>query len=213
MEDEELQEAGRSAESSFINMMRWRRAGLGISQTELAERVVQLGGKMYQQTIAKIESGQRAVRLDEAEYIAQALETTVAKMLSSAIDREEPKPDRTSIFDLLPQKKQVEHLLMGAESILDRSLEEAELAEVQVHDAQYRAMKARTEVQRNKERRDELRRQYEELNKLSMSKQNEFNRRLGPRWMQMLEEDPELEWDTSPEPESSRPFEEPREGK
>lgn len=57
--------------------VRWSIAHLrqekGMSQAELAEKVSEAGIKFYPQTIQKIESGARTIRLDEAFAIADAL--------------------------------------------------------------------------------------------------------------------------------------------
>lgn len=76
-----MQDPGPTAEATFVRQMKQRRSYLGLSQTDLAERVVALGGNLYQQTIAKIEAGQRAIKLDEADALAAALGATVAEML------------------------------------------------------------------------------------------------------------------------------------
>jgi len=86
LESEELEEAGQVAEEVFVKQLRRRRLLLGLSQAEVAERVVALGGSLYQQTIAKIEAGTRAVRLGEADVLAKALNANVAEMLSEEIN-------------------------------------------------------------------------------------------------------------------------------
>lgn len=72
------------ADEAFIHEMRRRRALLGLSQGEMAARVSALGENLYQQTIAKIESGQRPLKLSEADAIAHALGSNVQEMLSAA---------------------------------------------------------------------------------------------------------------------------------
>ncbi len=84
LEREDLPPAGRMVERLFIFELKRRRVALELTQTELADRVSALGGSLYQQTIAKLESGQRALRLSEAGVIAQALDTTVSEMLDEA---------------------------------------------------------------------------------------------------------------------------------
>lgn len=77
-------ESGPHAEEAFIAEMRRRRALMELSQGDLATRASALGDNLYQQTIAKLEAGQRALKLSEADAIARALGTTVQEMLSVA---------------------------------------------------------------------------------------------------------------------------------
>ena len=72
------------ADEAFIHEMRRRRTLLELSQGELAARASALGETLYQQTIAKIESGQRSLKLSEADAIAHALGSNVQEMLSTA---------------------------------------------------------------------------------------------------------------------------------
>jgi transcriptional regulator with XRE-family HTH domain len=58
----------------FARLVTARRQELGLSQTEVARRMkVRIGG-WFQQTVARTESGDRPVRLDEAVALADALE-------------------------------------------------------------------------------------------------------------------------------------------
>ncbi|MFD5111477.1 helix-turn-helix domain-containing protein [Streptomyces sp. NPDC058391] len=113
MENEELAEAGRTAESTFLRQMKHRRIALGMSQAELAERVSALGGALYQQTIAKLESGQRALRMSEADVLAAALGVTVQDMLTSGMsaDGDSASNDSISARDLAAELVQVEERL------------------------------------------------------------------------------------------------------
>ncbi|MFJ2007374.1 helix-turn-helix transcriptional regulator [Streptomyces chartreusis] len=85
-DDESVGKRGGSselrAEEAFIAQMKRRRSLLNLSQGELAVRLSALGENLYQQTIAKLESGQRSLKLSEADAIARALGTTVQEMLS-----------------------------------------------------------------------------------------------------------------------------------
>jgi transcriptional regulator with XRE-family HTH domain len=71
------------AEEAFIEQMGRRRALLGLSQGDLAARASALGENLYQQTIAKLESRKRSLKLSEADAIAKALGSTVQEMLST----------------------------------------------------------------------------------------------------------------------------------
>lgn len=61
-------------EATFVANIRRARAALGVSQTELARRVTSRGvSGFHQQTVQRIESGTRPVRLNEAVVIADSL--------------------------------------------------------------------------------------------------------------------------------------------
>jgi transcriptional regulator with XRE-family HTH domain len=71
------------AEDEFRQTLRIVRQHYGLSQAALAQRATELGAPMVQTTVAKIESGQRSVTLNEADVLARvlglALEYFVAK--------------------------------------------------------------------------------------------------------------------------------------
>lgn len=128
---------------------------LGLSQAELAERIVALGGNMYQQTIAKLESGQRALRMAEADVIAAALGSTVADMLrhrSNAIRR----VSAPSLDELRAELKAVEHRLEQATLRTEVAAHELETARQHVVVMQAEAARAHAE-------HAELARQYHDL--------------------------------------------------
>ena len=68
------------SEEHFRKNLRARREALGVSQAALAEDLERLGYPLVQQTIAKIESGKRPVRLDEAVALARALDTSLDQL-------------------------------------------------------------------------------------------------------------------------------------
>lgn len=72
--------------TNFAAHMRRLRNLSGISQAELARRAVAAGQPMHQQTIAKIESGQRPIGLDEAEALATLLGRPLSTMLRPVDD-------------------------------------------------------------------------------------------------------------------------------
>lgn len=74
------------AEANFVLRMRLLREAQGISQAEIAARLVRLGIALPQQTIARIETGKRGVRLDEAAGIARVLSVDLAEMLSDPVE-------------------------------------------------------------------------------------------------------------------------------
>jgi transcriptional regulator with XRE-family HTH domain len=68
---------------AFRENLRRQREGEGWTQGELARRLRDTGATAlgHQTTLARIESGQRAVRLDEAVTLAQVLNTTLDALL------------------------------------------------------------------------------------------------------------------------------------
>ena len=71
---------GGFKEAMFRENIKRRRDVLGMNQTELARRMKAAGYAFHQQTIQRIEAGERPVRLDEAYSIAEILESTVESM-------------------------------------------------------------------------------------------------------------------------------------
>ena len=67
-------------EATFIEQMARLREARGLSQAELAKRLKTAGLPFHQQTVQRIENGQRPVRLNEAFLIAQELESTIDSM-------------------------------------------------------------------------------------------------------------------------------------
>lgn len=74
------------AEANFALRMRLLREARGISQAEIAARVTRMGMALPQQTIARIETGKRSLRLDEATAIARALSVDLFDMLSDPVE-------------------------------------------------------------------------------------------------------------------------------
>ncbi|SHW83022.1 Helix-turn-helix [Mycobacteroides abscessus subsp. abscessus] len=70
-------------ESNFREEMKRIRKLLGWSQTELATHVKDRGLPFHQQTVQRIEAGERPVRLDEAYVIAECLDVDLYTMTSS----------------------------------------------------------------------------------------------------------------------------------
>lgn len=68
----------------FRENMRATREQEGISQGELSKRLTDAGWTVFHQTtVARIESGNRPVKLDEAAAIAQALNSTLPILITS----------------------------------------------------------------------------------------------------------------------------------
>lgn len=75
------------SEETFIRNLRRRREELGLTQQELGRRTAAFGYEMPKQTVHKIESGTRPVRLGEAVALALALGATVEGLM---YDHSEP---------------------------------------------------------------------------------------------------------------------------
>lgn len=76
-----MTETSASWERNFREQMRVRREGLGYTQTALANFLRDAGLPFHQQTVQKVESGDRPVRLDEAYLIAETLQTDLPLMV------------------------------------------------------------------------------------------------------------------------------------
>ncbi|GGS48069.1 helix-turn-helix transcriptional regulator [Streptomyces violaceus] len=183
---EETAAAGRMAEDMFVRQMRRRRALLDLSQSELAERVAELGGGLYQQTIAKIESGQRALRLQEADLIAQALGTTVSQMLSQSIDAPAENPEQMDVDEIISRataaqrrRDEAADQLAAARMEEARAREDMQLAQVRAAAAAGHAARAAAQLE---EAEEELR----TMTRASLGRQSELNAKYGPRWREKM---------------------------
>ncbi|RYB91009.1 XRE family transcriptional regulator [Nocardioides oleivorans] len=67
-------------ERNFIVHMARLRESHGMTQTDLAKRLQPYGLKFHQQTIQRVEAGERPVRLNEAHIIARVLESDLNVM-------------------------------------------------------------------------------------------------------------------------------------
>lgn len=74
---------GARWETNYREQMRRLREANGLSQTELARRLRSVGLPFHQQTIQKIEAGERPIRLNEAHLIADVLGADVVAMTAS----------------------------------------------------------------------------------------------------------------------------------
>lgn len=75
--------AASTPEENFVTNMRLVREARGWSQAELAEALRPMGLDLHRQTIQKIESGLRPVKLNEAHIIAAALGDHVDEMVAT----------------------------------------------------------------------------------------------------------------------------------
>jgi transcriptional regulator with XRE-family HTH domain len=182
----EAEGAGRLAEDLFVRQMRRRRAALDLSQAELADRVENLGGSLYQQTIAKIESGQRAVRLTEAALIAEALGSSVSEMLSKAIGDPESSLEKIDIEGLLAQV----HAAQRHRNEMSEKLRDARDREAQARDqaaiAQQAVALASMEVRRIAAQQQDADDELNHLIRISIERQSELNAKYGPGWRQKM---------------------------
>ena len=77
----------------FSAAMKRERRGRGWSQADLAQLLRARGLSAHPTTVAKIEAGERAIRLDEAAVIASVLEMTIDDLLA------EPRYDQRQALD------------------------------------------------------------------------------------------------------------------
>jgi transcriptional regulator with XRE-family HTH domain len=84
------------SEEHLRHNLRARREASDVSQAELAARLERLGHPLVQQTIAKIESGKRPIRFDEAVALARALETTLDQLSNPTLP-DGPEDVRTQL--------------------------------------------------------------------------------------------------------------------
>lgn len=76
-------------EATFVANIRRARMALGVSQTELARRVTARGVQgFHQQTVQRIESGTRPVRLNEAVTLADSLAMNLYETLGPSTTQE-----------------------------------------------------------------------------------------------------------------------------
>jgi transcriptional regulator with XRE-family HTH domain len=86
--DTEEQPGARAAER-FAAGLRDTRLARGVSQAELASRMRERGHRYVQQTIVKIEQGERVVRITEAADLAASLGASLGELM-----RDEDREDR-----------------------------------------------------------------------------------------------------------------------
>jgi transcriptional regulator with XRE-family HTH domain len=170
------------AEEVFIAQMKHRRSVLNLSQGELSDRVSALGGHMYQQTIAKLEAGQRSLKLSEADVLARALGTTVQEMLSSVYG--DPSWARLHVSrDMDELEREVAEsleMLRAAEAAERAAAERAVASEENLKVAQVAAMAARHALQSEQERRAMLAERYQHY-AAELAQWRELEQRTGKR--------------------------------
>ncbi|MEV4093857.1 helix-turn-helix transcriptional regulator [Streptosporangium saharense] len=106
-------------EANFIGWMKRLRETRGMTQTDLARELQKSGLRFHQQIVARIEAGERPVRLNEAHLIASALGSDLNTMTSAASSDRELR----HTVDLL--RSGSAEAAAGVEAILNRWLETA----------------------------------------------------------------------------------------
>lgn len=86
MEHKGSETAGDDLEAIFARRFRQTREAMGMSQADMAREMSHIGYRMHQTAIAKIERGDRPLRLSEAG----ALASIVKCRLSDIVDTEAP---------------------------------------------------------------------------------------------------------------------------
>jgi transcriptional regulator with XRE-family HTH domain len=79
--------ANERVETEFRKTFRREREIRGWSQAHMAKLVSAKGLTVYPTTIAKIESGERAVRMDELVAVADLFEVSIDTLLGHSVDR------------------------------------------------------------------------------------------------------------------------------
>lgn len=82
--NDEIHETFAPWERNFREQMVRIRESRGMNQTDLARRLAVFGLPFHQQTIQRIESGKRPVRLNEAHLIARELDVSLDSMMVTA---------------------------------------------------------------------------------------------------------------------------------
>lgn len=155
----------RDPERVIGREMRRIRERLGLTQQEVAERMLKNGFRFHQTQIAKMERGERPIRVNEWIAIATALGTTPQDMLSSAISASvsQSTEKRLSLLELAREMGAIEQRLQAAQRMLDKAEERAtkarlarDVAEASWRDAEMGLTEARTQVHELATARDHL---------------------------------------------------------
>jgi FtsZ-interacting cell division protein YlmF/DNA-binding XRE family transcriptional regulator len=89
-----------STDERFARNLRDARERHGLSQADVASEMTKAGFSFHQQTVAKIESGSRTVRLSEAEKLASVLGTSVGVLTLPPHDVQKVRRLNKVTFDL-----------------------------------------------------------------------------------------------------------------
>ncbi|MGW6008637.1 helix-turn-helix domain-containing protein [Streptomyces sp. NPDC055210] len=132
METDDPQAPPTDTERVIGREMRRLRERLGITQQDVADRMTKNGFRLHQTQIAKMERGERAIRVNEWIGIASALGVTTQEMLISALASNEDESVRN-----LHTLAELEGQMELAERQLDEIREELHLAEQRHMSAKY----------------------------------------------------------------------------
>ncbi|MDX2948174.1 helix-turn-helix domain-containing protein [Streptomyces caniscabiei] len=135
------------AERIIGREMRRLRERLGITQQDIAARMIKDGFRFHQTQIAKMERGERPIRVNEWLSIAAALGTTPQEMLASALaaNAEDSHQDQLTLADLQEQKGEVEERMLRLREEVQQARNATlaarmamEMAQVEARDAEMR---------------------------------------------------------------------------
>ncbi|MDX3747489.1 helix-turn-helix transcriptional regulator [Streptomyces sp. AK08-02] len=135
--------------------MRRIRERMGLTQLEVAERMLKNGFRFHQTQIAKMERGERPIRVNEWIAIATALGTSVQDMLASEIGaRIGESPEKPlNLAELERERDAVHQRLRAAEDQLARARDQAtatrlarDVAEAAARDAEMQLVEAQAHV-------------------------------------------------------------------
>lgn len=143
---------------------------------------------MYQQTIAKIESGQRAVRLQEADIIARALESSVSDLLSEAIRAPNSSPEEMEIDELLTLLRATTQRLESAADTLDLATRDEAVAQGFLSQAQHQALISAAKRQQALATVADIKAERDYLTRSLLRRRREVKELYGPRWKGVFEE-------------------------
>ncbi|MGW7706318.1 helix-turn-helix transcriptional regulator [Streptomyces sp. NPDC054771] len=129
------------AEANFALRMKLLREARGLSQAEIATRLSRMGVAVPQQTIARIETGKRSLRLDEATAIARALNADLLDMVQDPV---EVGNAREQLAEAIKQHQRAYDDRLNAESVLRSA--ETEVASLASELTYYREEEAHLQV-------------------------------------------------------------------
>ncbi|UPT41807.1 MULTISPECIES: helix-turn-helix domain-containing protein [Streptomyces] len=136
--------APEETEKLFLRRIRTRRIEMGLSQGDLAQRANALGVPLYQQTVAKLESGHRSLKFSEAEALARALETSVPELLSSEdVNKRQPyRNPPLSVEEMKTRARAFEQMVAALVSRVHEAAQSEEAAKRRADEAQHQAAAA-----------------------------------------------------------------------
>ncbi len=119
-ESTKSQSPTETPDERFAESFRKRREMLGLSQSEVAEKMTERGFACHQQTIAKVERGARSVRIGEAQALAAIVETSVDYLM---MPTDAAIYDRLLITERSKSKRLYEALVENTSDLLKLQME------------------------------------------------------------------------------------------